>query len=337
MNNARILLLGFSCTEVGNGYTKELVPGLKREFPEAEIFRCGLGGLSPPIVSAFLKNLHETKGPFTHVVLEISTSLYAWQKEADPQSCRDTLLDLLLLCNEIDAIPLFLMLHRKSLKPTTVDLNGIIRDVCTETQTEYIDLAEGLAQKYGSDFANSMLRDEVHTNDMGGMLQSDLALWRIIHWVNFTSKSNVAINPRLRRVPISFLDLMPETVSSGLFTRRDYEQNYFEYSSEKPLEIHFDKPKSILGFSFLMGPHGGYLKFGIDGPPDKTIRAYDERCYYTRVGFKFVNGFSGRLVSSLQFQSDSGHEQIELLKGQRDDGPARHRFLDIIELQAVVD
>ena len=228
------------------------------------------------------------------------------------------------------------MLFRKKHKPQTVNFNAIIVDICRECNIQYIDLAEKFEADYGTAFANSILRDNVHTNVTGGILQSDLILWRLIHWMQ-TSTLDVTplIQPEFRRVPIRFLDIASEEYPSGKFSRRDYERDYLEISQDKTLEIIFKNPKKIMGFSFEIGPQSGFFEFTIDGgQTSQLVKAYDERSYYTRLGFKSFNTYKGRKVIKLKFRHVGGHENVTLLRGQRNENHPKIRLLDVVEMKS---
>jgi len=335
MNKPRLLLLGFSCTELGDGYTKTLIPSLQAELPGIEIFRCGLGGLTPPTIPFFLKRLHETKGPFTHVVLEISTSSYQWLQGVNAITTRDVLLDTIQLCNDINALPIFLMLYRKAHKKPTIVLNDIIREVSDQTQTPRIDLAEAFSDKYGHEFSQSLLRDVVHTNATGGALQADLALWQLINWMNTQNdRPIVSTQPKLRRTPRSIDSLAADQIPRGVFSRRDLQQTYVDLPEGDSLTIDLGEPRLVMGVSYAMGPATGYFQMIIDADNDKpiTVPGFDQRCYYPRMSFRPFNAYKGRKLQSITFQVIPGHESVKLLKGERDAGPVKAQLVDLVEL-----
>lgn len=331
----RVLLLGFSCTELGDGYTKTLMPSLQQALPGVEIFRCGLGGLTPPTIPFFLQRLQETKGPFTHVVLEISTSSYQWLAGVEASSTRDVLLDTLQLCRDSQVQPIFLMLYRKAHKKPTILLNDIIRSVSSETNTPCIDLAEGFSDKYGHEFAQSLLRDVVHTNATGGALQADLALWRLVYWLRMPPEPPLLpVKPRFRRIPISADTLAPARFTRGTFSRRDLQQTYVEVPEGEVLTLDLGQPRQVMGVSYAMGPTTGYFSMSIDGGAADPIvvPGFDQRCYYPRMGFRQFNTYKGRKIQSLTLQVVPGHEDIVLLKGERPPGAACLQIVDIVEM-----
>lgn len=334
----KLLILGFSCTELGTGYTKPLMPALKAECPGLTIFRCGLGGLSPPVIPSFLAHLHANTGPFTHVVLEISTSVYQWLERVTPQTMTDVVRDIFQSCRELGIAPFVLMLYRRDHKVPRVRFNDILRRECTFANVPYLDLAENFLKVYGADFANSILSDVVHTTPTGGRLQADLSQWRLLHWLSCAITIPSVDRPiRFRRVSLPVDALVGDDLPRTSFKRRDFTCSCVVVKEGQSLSLQFDEPRRIMGVSFVHGPSSGFFQITPDGDHQSAtiVPAFDKRCYYSRVGFRAFNAYIGRWVRSLRFDIVDGHQEVSLLKGVRDDGPADIRLIDVVELQKV--
>lgn len=66
MNNQKLLLIGFSCTDTDDGYAAFLKEELAATHPNMEVERCALGGLAPPVIPATLKQILIPEACFTH-------------------------------------------------------------------------------------------------------------------------------------------------------------------------------------------------------------------------------------------------------------------------------
>ena len=83
------------------------------------------------------------------------------------------------------------------------------------------------------------------------------------------------------------------------------------------LPTNFNKNIKISGMAYLMGPRSGNIHFQVDQTKakPKTIVAYDQFCYYERLGaIEFDNKYSG---SDFFINQYSGTPSTKLLKGEK--------------------
>lgn len=328
----KILFLGFSCTELGDGYTKYLGPELTSRVEGLSTLRCGLGGLTPPMVPSTLKSIHKNEPDISHVLFEISTSLYAWNSDTTTEEATDIVVDLIYYCKLHKIKPFFLILYRKSLKSPVIDLNGVIKSCCKAQNVDYLDLSDEFFARYDADFVESLFRDVVHTNMRGARLFTDLSAPYIVKWLLETCKdTETSMVPKYERVALPICELIDRN-PSGFFKRRDYVRPYLEISETELCHIKFAHPTNISALTFVLGPSSANFKicFSENGENWVQVRGFDKRCYYERLGSRPINFYTGRTVSNILIRFNDRGENISLLKGERAAFPAKIKLVDII-------
>lgn len=123
MKIKKLLLLGFSCTDTSDGYASFLIEKLRAAQPNLEIVRCALGGLAPPVIAATLRNIISADQEITHVIFEISTSIYPWLPTSNITQAKKIVKDALSAAIESDVQPFILILHRQEAEKQLVDFN----------------------------------------------------------------------------------------------------------------------------------------------------------------------------------------------------------------------
>lgn len=334
MKRASILLLGFSCTDTEDGYAAFLEQKLKEVDPSILISRCGLGGLAPPIIPAVLRTQIESGGRYTHVLLEISTSIYQWLETTTPGQARDVIRDIIYTALSLGIRPCFLMLHRVEATTPFVNLNEIIREESIRSRTDYIDLSRNMDQIFGRGWFDRHYRDAVHTNEAGGRAHASYALPQLLNILDHDKydKMTFALPTEGRRAAsvaeLTGLD------AAGTFRRKSYERPYVILKEKEQITVKFPEPRRAMAVTFIMGPWSGSFYMELSGEIVKklNVNAFDERSYYPRLGLRTINGYAGSDVKEMTFSFSSRCEEVALIKGKRNPYPAEIRLVDIIIL-----
>lgn len=330
----KLLILGFSCTDTEDGYAAYLVQKLKVTNPDLGVLRCALGGLAPPVVPGVFKTLITEDPAVTHVLYEISTSIYAWLEGASADQARDIIRDLICTAMDKGVAPAFLILHRGEQRPLRVDLTAIIEEEAQAADLTCLNLADHMEQIFGRGWQTRLYRDDVHTNEAGGRSQAGLCLPVIRHFLrralpDMTRKPR----PSCRYTAQSILDFCESGRATGVFARKDYRRTYVDLAETDTLRIDLGDTRRVLGLSFVMGPMAGNFAATLVQPDGKerthVISAIDERSYYQRIGFRSFNSYAGQSATALILQFHDRAEDLRLLKGARDPFPTRLRLADI--------
>lgn len=316
--NPALAVFGFSCTDTADGYAEFLIKKLKNIRADMRIDRYAFGGLAPPIVPALLRKIIKSKRDITHVLLEISTSIYQWLDGATEAAAREIVSEVISVCVEEGVHPIFLLLYRNERKVITCDINEIIKVECLKKDVMFIDLASDMNETFGMGWLERHYRDDVHTNETGGRSQASMILPIIKYFLekptpSFSTKRKYNKNSYL--LPVHELKGIRQ---DGNFTRKDYEAGYARIESGEAAVIELDCPKLIIGFSFVYGPWSGDIRYTAEtdrGEVTGLATAFDERSYYERLGFKSFDSYRPINASKITFTYSNPNSDVRLLKG----------------------
>jgi hypothetical protein len=324
----RLLVLGFSNTGLRAGYTGPLKTLLAERHPELELFVCGLGGLSPHVVPVAFERMQRRHGPFTHVVLEIATSVYARSTADTPEQAGQLILDCLHRVAESGARPALLHLFRTDLTEARLPFARLLTEAATAHGYPVVDLAEDLVRRKGEDFVRGLLRDTVHTTPEGSLYQAEEVLAALEGWLRSTAPAAIPPRPALRRLGLA---LQPFARRAGLFHWQDFLCETGVIEAEETLTVELPEPLRVFGLTYLVGPRTGRLEFGLD---DRmvAIEAFDEHAHFVRLGLRVLAPSQQGLVRRVSLRQDPAMPQVSLKRGTPDEGPREGQVVDLLHL-----
>ncbi|SHI43581.1 hypothetical protein SAMN02745194_00358 [Roseomonas rosea] len=324
----RLLVLGFSNTALRAGYTGPLKTLLAERHPELELFVCGLGGLSPHVVPVAFDRMQQRHGPFSHVVLEIATSVYARSTTDTPEQAGQLILDCLNRAAEAGARPALLHLFRTDLTVARLPFARLLTEAATEHGYPVVDLAEGLVQRKGEEFVRGLLRDTVHTTPEGSLFQAEELLAALDGWLRSTVPATVPPRPALRRLGLA---LHLSAGRAGLFHWQDFLCETGVIEAGENLTLALPEPLRVFGLTYLVGPRTGRLEFGLD-ERIVPIEAFDEHAHFTRLGLRVLPPAQQGPVRRVSIRQDPAMPQVVLKRGTPDHGPREGQVVDLLHL-----
>ena len=326
-SDARVLILGFSCVAVPDGFAEKLRIKLQNSGVK-NVFLAGLGGLSPSIIPIAFQKINAQHGPFTHVLLEIGTSIYSENTQDNAEQARDLAFECLHQVSVTGAKPAVVLLYRQSMQPFVVNWNDVVSQVCEQYAVPVVNLAEQLVASRGIDFVNSLLRDNVHTSEAGSEYQAAEIFEQLNDWFSGSAAPQMVPRPRHFRKSIS-LAHFGET--RGLFSKQHYCFEYAKIRTSESLVVKFMMPVRGIAFTFIFGPWAGDIQVTIDNSRPFVVHAVDERSYYERLGMRNFSILPGRSLSRICFtQLPDRPTGLKLLKGSFSDGGLEARLVDLI-------
>lgn len=329
----KLLMVGFSCTDTSDGYAEYLVEKLRITEPGISVRRCALGGMAPPIVPAALKTMLQDEPDVSHVLFEVSTSIYAWLEDTTVEKALDVIRDMIATALDHGVPPVFLMLHREEDRPRQIDFDDLLRQECRDADIQYIDLATNMEQLFGRGWFERQYRDPVHTNEAGGRSQASFALPTVRQFL-LRPIDNIKFNRRPRRtLNVASISDLSGVAAAENFKRKDYQRPFVKLEEVGRIDIEFEKPLEVLGVTFAIGPWSGNFTMHVasdSGIQTVHAQAYDERAYYSRLGFRALNGYDGATVGRISFTFRDRALDMQQIKGERDPFPCHIRLIDLL-------
>jgi hypothetical protein len=316
MAHHRILILGFSVTEVGDGYAPLVRRALAARASDLEVNICGIGGLNPLPVPAIYNDVLLRRGPFTHVFIEIGTSIYG-QTPADSFADKaDAVYDLLYSIASSGASVGLINLFRKDFEYDYYAYDMMLEALAYRFDLPLLDLGAGLERQRGRDFACSLLRDLVHPNGEGSPFQAQAIEQFVLEVLAAPRRVQRLPRPKLRRKAL-WLAERGGSANTVLFSRAGLSVDALALPAHESCTVRIPDGATPLGLSFLSGPLTGELE--IDGehfPKPLKLQTYDGHCYYRRFNFAKV----GVPASSktMRIRQLAAVPSIPLSKGQAD-------------------
>lgn len=313
-----ILFLGFSVTADGNGY----VESISAKFPDINIDKIGLGGLHPHHAK-FLLGDYIDKSNADMVVIEWSTSAFRQFLSKD-----EYIRSLIYIINKVQssgAIPVILDLLRRD-----VDYKD---DWVTEFHTTLNSL-HGVAylNSYsaidcGTISLDELLKDTVHPTEKGVRFYADFFA-KMLESISFVKQDFLVplqySSVYLSRSFYSYIADNDHEDSRFSYERSGYSLDFIKIDENEYINIsNDDEQLRFSGFSYLLGPTSGNFSLSIDDRDSKNVLAYDQFCYYTRVGAMI---FSPNIFKNIIISQLPGVPDFTLLKGSKELG-RRQGFL----------
>ncbi|WBV44030.1 SGNH/GDSL hydrolase family protein [Pseudoroseomonas cervicalis] len=324
----RLLVLGFSNTALNTGYTAPLRRLLGRSHPELEIRVCGLGGLGPQVVPVMFERMHRLHGPFTHVLLEIATSIYARNTPDSREEAEELIADCLNRVAETGARPALLHLLRTDLAGARLPFAQLLTDAAQAQGYPVVDLAEGLVARKGRDFALSLLRDTVHTTPEGSLHQAREIAEALGEWLRMAGSPAGPARPARRR---QALPLLPHARERDTYVWQDLTCEVALIRAGETLQLQLPEPLLVYGLSFILGPRSGRLDVGLD-TTSLSVPAYDEHCFYRRLGLHLLQPAQQRPRRSITLRQDPALPTLPLRRGEADPSPREGQPVDLLYL-----
>ena len=325
----KVLLLGFSVTADSNGY----VPVVKRLLSSVGITvdYCGVGGVIPTPLPHILTTVNAERGPYTHVFLEIATSVYGMKLGSTDNDGLDLLYDIFCVTQKTGAQIGMINLYRSNFDYQYHYFDMLIEALCARYSVPLLDLGHGLLAQKGAEFCATLLRDTVHTSDAGSQFQGEEVAKFVAATVVSSSRNKVIPVPRFNRHALDARELVP-WYEKKQFKRSGLLINYIEIGECSSERISLPIGTKIIGVSFLSGPQSGrfLLRLGSEGREVK-VEAYDEHCFYERYNFM---RFAVAACDSVTIEQLPGRPDIKLRKGEVDSGP---RIAKIVALHTITN
>jgi len=324
----KILILGFSVTEDGKGFAQVAKKLLSTTNPEIEVHVRGIGGITPQLLSVLFEQFDKNDGSFTHVLLEIATSVYGKRQfESIERDVLDVIYDLLHKIQLSGAQISLVNLYRSDFNYSYHYFDMILESICNRYKLPLLDLANGLLVEKGSESLAPFLRDVVHTTEAGAEFQGR----EVASFINEVIACNI-LNKKIPtpRNLIRSLSIVNQSVDfpQYVYKRSGMELIGVSIAEGENLAISIPDGYSFCGISFLSGPLSGNLGLKFDGAEKETIIAtYDEFCYYDRFAFRWFNGFVK--CKSIVIRQLPGMPSVQLKKGSADNGARLGRLFEV--------
>lgn len=321
----RLLVLGFSNTALDrSGYVAPLRDALAAADPELEAVVFGFGGLTPHFVPIAFDHMNATRGPFSHVVLEIATSAYARSGQDGPEAADDIVLDCLDRVVAAGARPALVHLYRDDLRDAALPFAHLLSARADALGYPVVDLAEGLVRARGLDFARSLLRDEVHTTPEGSRYQGEAVAAALAAWLRSTAPPALPPPPARRRRGLA---LAPFAARRGLFEWQDGRLETAVVAAGETLTATSRTPLAVFGLTYLCGPRTGRLEARW-GRTTLPIDAHDRFSHFRRIGMRLIAPHGP--LRRLDVRQDPVPLDVALRRGTPDPSPREGELLHLL-------
>ncbi len=296
-----ILVLGFSVTADEPGFIKSARQKLG-ENTRFSIRKIGIGGVHPLHLKFLIEQILQDIRP-DFVVLEISTSPFRILHN-DPMRHQEALNWILYRCQQHRIGLAFLDLPRKDVDQEEDWVTAMHRQICAAHAIQY-HLVPLRAE---------FLKDMVHPDPEGCAYYADhflMLLDELDPGSQIAGEFPVATE-------FGVYDCVKHPDEVGMrHTRGGYTVDLAEITPDHPLTLSVQPDTSILGLLYLMGPRSGSLAIQVDHTKIH-VSAYDEFCYYERVGIQVFPALKGVNVKISQLPDIP---ETALKKGDKDFGP----------------
>jgi hypothetical protein len=319
-SRARVLMLGFSVTEDSSGYAVVAKRTLAASHPDVDVYICGIGGISPFPLPALFAHLNRQHGPFTHVFLEIATSIHGKRNiESVERDGLSVLFDLFKQIQANGAQIALINLYRDDFDYPYHYFDMLLEALSHRYRIPLLDLANGLLADEGKQFITSLLRDSVHTTASGSEFQGKAVSAFISEVLGSDVKNRKTPHPRTETQSLSIPALFPGRPQSN-FRRAGLELAAMKVDEGEEIVIPIPEGFSFCGFSFVSGPLAGNFGVRFDGAgKELLVPAYDDRCYYERFNYRWFKQTVA--CKSVFIRLHPGRPPIDLKKGEPNNDP----------------
>lgn len=315
---SKILLIGFSVTEMPLSYVPVLKSMIDTRGADISVVQCGIGGITNEHLVYFIDEAIEHYADCSHVTLEITTSyvrqIYAARISEDKEYFREiwrNIEALIFKCWARGKSVSFVNLPRRDVDYTSDFFESIIAQVCGMHGVPVLSVSYDYFLK---DIPlDALFTDVVHPTRLGSELYAE----KILSFL--TSIDTSARKVESWSIPEKFGSIsIPDHTDapSDVFRRHGFVSNYAIIKGGETLTMVLPQPTKIAGLSVICGPKSGNLTVTTDIARDFLL--YDEYCYYERM-MTFAQDLG--VTSEIKFHLGVETPAIPLIKGEKDEGP----------------
>jgi len=312
-NVKRILVFGFSVTELKDGYFATVANLLDKEY---ELTKIGIGGASlsvVPYLSTILKYHH-----YDYVLFEIGTCIRF--AEEQPAKYDDLISEIIDACRRSGALACFVNLFRDKINYEHDNLSRAIESSAKSNNLPFLDLIRPLIKiKHAGEMAN-YLYDGTHTTPNGAIYYGQKIakfIRTLPNWAN-TIKLEVVTNKVMFLIE-GFCDSHGEMSRGGLKLPFSKLEEGRALKGTVPIDMKFR------GLIFIMGPDTGVFEVS-SSKITRKVNAYDQFCYYERFSYWLRNESNSHEFYIRQTVIEPA---VTLKKGQPFSGPKVGRLVGI--------
>lgn len=302
MADMKILVLGFSVTAERPGFVGLAKEELERRY-NAEVTKVGLGGLQPYHARYIFPEIITDHDPDI-LILDHATPAFR-NFYNDREDYRQSLLSVIRLCND------------RGIKLAMIDFPRTDVDYDNDWVSQCHDLICGtLNIPYRRvPVTEGVLRDEVHTTDYGSRFYADILLEMVPKAIELDIDPDYFADvPHYDSVRVA--DIVPDRDTLTV-DRGGYVSDLVKLAAGETLNIPFDIPRKLCGFTSMMGPRTGTFEITA-GSLKRRQQSYDQFCYYERMGAFVINeGIKSPPVDEISVTQTAETPNIELLKGTK--------------------
>ncbi|WP_146343933.1 hypothetical protein [Falsiphaeobacter marinintestinus] len=318
MSKQRILVFGFSNVATTAGFSVPLIERMQTSHPDVEMVRVGLGALLPHVVPPYLRVANELLGPFTDVLLEITSSAYSHSRIVTEASGTELLLDCIHAVAEMGARPSFMLHYRNRQGAELLDFEGLTRKLCAEYNIPLLDLAGAMVAEKGVEYMNGLLRDVAHTGEEGSALFAERGQTFLTQMLEQDPKPDLdrVPLPQWRRECMDFSGLMDHMPKAQLECS-SLKLPYAVFSENSRATIDLGQSHRVMALPFLFHPGGGHADLSVDGSDPLRLTSIDPVSYFTRIGAFGFDFYRGREFRTLEIGPVSDAPDVKLLRREK--------------------
>lgn len=318
MAKQRILIIGFSNVAVLYGFSIPLIERMSATHPDTEIVRVGLGGLLPQVIPPYIRASKDTLGDFTHVMMEITSSVYSHSRLATNESATELLLDCLHAVKEIGAQPSFMLHYRNREGKELLDFEGLTCDLAAKYEVPVLNLSSALVDEFGLEHANSLLRDKAHTTEEG----SELFAERAHSFLSGLIENDA--NPKLDQVPLpqwrrellQMIGLMDQCTKSML-DLQNIMLPYAIFDGNSSATIDLGETTRVMALTHVMHSGGGHCDIVLDGVETLKLTSIDPMSHFTRISATGLDFFRGKECRTIEIKPIHDAAEVTLLRREK--------------------
>jgi hypothetical protein len=281
ISSKSFFIFGFSVTEERTGYVSQIKQLVDESNLPLKVDQSAIGGASMKLVPFILNHTRFKESDY--ILLEISTCLRF--AETKPIEYDEILYQIVAICRENNVFPCFVNLFRSNVNHSDDQLLQSVNNFAMRFGFPLLNLVPEIMHLSNGGLLDCILRDGIHTNDLGAKLYAGRILdfmLRIVaqgpSWDTHSYSPQVTSNGQRLYLP-------------SALAQEEFERGWFRlpYAPvEEGSEILIDVPQGALvcGLMVLFGPRTGILSVSFPGKERSYRRiAYDQFCYYRRYSY----------------------------------------------------
>ncbi len=323
----RVLIIGFSVTEMPGSYVPRLQRLLDQRAPSWSLTFCGLGGVTIEALSYFVDQILDEYAECDHICYEVASGngRYIYQgklnKSSDFEQALWSMIEALVLkAKRRNASVSFINFPRQDVLYSDDFLERIIREVCIIHHLPALELSRELFEL--SIPPEDFLLDSVHPTPLGAEFYAEKVYYLLEQIANQSRPPALPGQSASGLGYLSFADL--SQAENKRFERRGFSAPYIEIKGGGNIEVNLPEPMLIKGLSAIVGPKSGIINVYTENY--NSFNLYDEYCYYERM--MTINEDMG-VSGWVKIELSEDLPTIPLLKGEPDLG---ERSIGLIHL-----